>query len=564
MDATAARPEPDKPRRAVPALRSPIAIRLIRVTFGLYVLVAALIAGAQIAEEYLGTVQEMQRELTVYAGGFENGLGSALWALDTEELQSIVAGMTRIPGIAGVKVVDHRRSRTFAVSGAVQDGNGTPLWYGRDGQPAPPPDSGAFTGLFGQEHAIQHTHAMGTALVGYVTIYSNSNAVFDRVWVPIAFVLGGAAVKTVALWLIFVFVARRLLVQPLARLTEAVEQMDPRTGHGPPVAPPTDRSDELTELAQAFADLVRRLRAETEARNWLEAGLEEEVRRRTEEAEAARRAAERALAELGETQAHLVQAEKMASLATLVAGVAHEINTPVGIVVTASSHLIDEARRMESRAREGSLRRADLDAFLNAVTEAGSIVLSNGRRAAQLVQSFKRVAVDEASEERRTFQLDDYVRDVLATLGPRLSRTPIAVEVGIPRDVDLDSYPGALAQVLTNLLLNALLHAFPDGSRGRIVIAARRDAPDMVELTVSDDGCGIAPDLLPRIFDPFVTTRRSAGGSGLGLHVAFNRVTLTLGGSIAVDSTLGRGTTFTLRLPRVAPMPVHPQPEGVR
>ncbi|WP_109118217.1 ATP-binding protein [Azospirillum sp. TSO22-1] len=563
MDAPLASPEPHKPRRIAPALRSPIAIRLIRVTFGLYVLVAALIAGAQIAEEYLGTVREMQRELTVYAGGFENGLGSALWALDTEELQSIVAGMTRIPGIAGVKVVDHRRARTFAVSGAVQDGSGT-LWYGRDGQPAPPPDSRAFTGLFGQEHAVQHTHAMGTALVGYVTIYSNSHAVFDRVWVPIAFVLGGAVVKTVALWLIFVFVARRLLVQPLARLTEAVEQMDPRTGHGPLVVPPPDRKDELTELAQAFADLVRRLRAETEARNWLEAGLEAEVRRRTEEADAARRAAERALAELGETQVHLVQAEKMASLATLVAGVAHEINTPVGIVVTASSHLIDEARRMELRAREGNLRRADLDAFLNAVTEAGSIVLSNGRRAAQLVQSFKRVAVDEASEERRTFLLDDYVRDVLATLGPRLSRTPIAVEIAIPRDLDLDSYPGALAQVLTNLLLNALLHAFPDGSRGRIVLAARRDEPEMVELRISDDGCGIAPDLLPRIFDPFVTTRRSAGGSGLGLHVAFNRVTLTLGGSIAVDSALGRGTTFTLRLPRVAPTPVHPEPEGVR
>ncbi|WP_448188236.1 sensor histidine kinase [Azospirillum sp. sgz301742] len=545
-------------------LRSQIAVRLIRVTFGLYVLVAALIAGTQIVQEYLGSLEGVQRELTIYAGAFENGLGSALWSLDTEELQSMVAGMTRIPGIAGVKVVDHRRARTFAVAGAVLDGNGTATWHGRDGRPGPAPDARILTGLFGQEHPVQHTHAMGSTLVGYATLYSNSGAVLDRVWVPVALVLGGAAVKTAALWLIFVFVARRLLVRPLTRLTEAVVHMDPRTGPGPDLAPRSDSGDELAALENAFADLSHRLREETAARNALAAGLEDEVRRRTGEAVTARRSAERALAELGEAQAHLVQAEKMASLATLVAGVAHEINTPVGIVVTASSHLIDEARRMEERAREGNLRRADLDGFLGAVTEAATIVLSNGRRAAHLVQSFKRVAVDEASEERRVFVLDTYVRDVLATLGPRLSRSPVRVDLDIPEGIELESYPGALAQVLTNLLLNALVHAFPDASGGRITIAAREDAPNSIELTVSDDGCGIAPDLLPRVFDPFVTTRRSAGGSGLGLHVAFNRVTLTLGGSIAVDSRLGRGTAFTLHLPRVAPEPVHPEPEGVR
>ena len=540
--------------RKVP-LRSQIAVRLIRVTFGLYVLVAALIAGAQITEEYLGSLESVQRELTIYAGAFENGLGSALWSLDTEELQSLVVGMTRIPEIAGVKVVDHRRARTFAVAGAVLDG-----------RLAPAPDARNLTGLFGQEHPVQHTHAMGSTLVGYVTLYSNSDVVLNRVWVPVAFVLGGAAVKTVALWLIFVFVARRLLVRPLARLTEAVVQMDPRKMNSDigQRAPRSSDDDELAALEHAFADLADRLRAETAARNVLASGLEDEVRRRTGEADAARRSAERALAKLGETQAHLVQAEKMASLATLVAGVAHEINTPVGIVVTASSHLIDEARRMEGRAREGNLRRADLDAFLGAVTEAASIVLSNGRRAAQLVQSFKRVAVDEASEERRVFALDEYVRDVLATLGPRLSRSPVHLELDLPAGVELESYPGALAQALTNLVLNALVHAFPDSSGGRIAVAAREDGPDTVELTVSDDGCGITPDLLPRIFDPFVTTRRNGGGSGLGLHIAFNRVTLTLGGAIGVDSRLGKGTTFTLRLPRVAPAPVHPEPEGVR
>ncbi len=555
---------PARGKAGAPPVRSQIAVRLIRVTFGLYVLVASLIAGGQIAQEYLGSLRSVQRELTIYAGGFENGLGSALWALDTEELQSIVAGMMRIPGIAGVKVVDHRRNRTLAVTGAVLDGDGTAAWYGHNGRLGPPPDARVLAGLFGQEHPVHHTHAMGTALVGHLTIYSNSDAVLGRVWVPVAFVLGGAVVKSVALWLIFVFVARRLLVRPLAHLTEVVEQMDPRTGQGPDVAPRPGGDDELAALEHAFADLIRRLRGETEARNRLEADLEAEVRRRTEEADTARRAAERALAKLGEAQAHLVQAEKMASLATLVAGVAHEINTPVGIVVTASSHLIDEARRMEVRAGTGSLRRADLDSFLGSVTEAASIVLSNGRRAAQLVQSFKRVAVDEASEERRVFVLGDYVRDVLATLGPRLSGSPVRVDLDLPLELELDSYPGALAQVLTNLVLNALLHAYPDGSGGRIAIAARADGPDTVEMRVSDDGTGIAPALLPRVFDPFVTTRRSAGGSGLGLHIAFNRVTLTLGGAITVDSRPGHGTVFTLRLPRVAPAPIHPEPEGVR
>ncbi|GAA4255723.1 hypothetical protein GCM10022293_43530 [Azospirillum formosense] len=272
---------------------------------------------------------------------------------------------------------------------------------------------------------------------------------------------------------------------------------------------------------------------------------------------AAKEAAERALHDLRQTQRSLVQAEKLASLGALVAGVAHEINTPVGVGVTAASHLCEQARQFKAGLADGQLRRRDLEEFVDRVEEGGSIILGNLERACTLVQSFKQVAVDQTSEVLRPFELRGYLDGVLGSLAPQLKGTGHRVTLDCPDGLVMDSYPGALSQVVSNLVINALLHAFRPDVPGTIAITARTDGPlpagaTSLVLDVADDGRGIPPDHIERIFEPFFTTRRAEGGSGLGLHIVHNIVTGTLGGRIAVASQPGAGCRFTLHLPLTA------------
>lgn len=277
-------------------------------------------------------------------------------------------------------------------------------------------------------------------------------------------------------------------------------------------------------------------------------------KRSEEETDAAKQRAERALADLRSAQESLIQAEKMASLGALVAGVAHEVNTPVGIALTGITHLGDNTRRIVRQVDDNQLRRSDLNGYLGMAGEACQLIEANLNRAVELIQSFKQTAVDQTSEERRRFDLRTYLDDVLASLRPRLKQTPHRVEVDCPDGVTVDSYPGALFQVLTNLTINSVTHAyppevFPDGKAGTLRIAVTCPDPTEVELVFSDDGCGIPPANRGRIFDPFFTTRRGKGGSGLGLHIVFNIVANRLGGGIRVESEEGQGTRFILRFP---------------
>ncbi|WP_434622076.1 ATP-binding protein [Azospirillum sp. B2RO_4] len=265
-----------------------------------------------------------------------------------------------------------------------------------------------------------------------------------------------------------------------------------------------------------------------------------------------RDAAERALGELKATQASLIQAEKMASLGQLVAGVAHEVNTPIGITITGASQLQALIGELSDRHTANALKKSDFQRFLSDGMEMANLILSNSTRAANLVQSFKLVAVDQSSDERRAFLLRDYIDELLRSLHPTYkARTALTIDIDCPADLELDGYPGALSQILTNLIMNALVHALDPEQPGCIAIAARVIDGDMVELSIADDGAGIAPEVLPKVFDPFFTTRRGAGGSGLGLHIVYNLVTGRLHGTIGVESRPGDGTRFTLRFPRV-------------
>lgn len=253
--------------------------------------------------------------------------------------------------------------------------------------------------------------------------------------------------------------------------------------------------------------------------------------------------------ELQETQDKLVESEKMASLSGLVAGVSHEINTPVGNAVTAASHLQEQFGDIQQRYQAGQMKRADFEGHLEQTERGLGIILSNLERAHELVQSFKQVAVDQNSEAREDFQVCAYLEKVITSLDPTLKKTPHRVELDCDQEVILHSYPGALSQVVTNLVMNSVSHAYEESAEGGTMRLRVRAQEGELLLDYSDDGAGIPPEVQERIFEPFFTTKRGQGGSGLGMHVVYNLVTQKLGGEIVCHSTPGEGTRFAISLP---------------
>jgi signal transduction histidine kinase len=254
-----------------------------------------------------------------------------------------------------------------------------------------------------------------------------------------------------------------------------------------------------------------------------------------------------------ETQRYLIETERLAALGGLVAGVAHEISSPVGTSLTVASTLAHRSADFTNQIASGQVRRAMLIEFADGCRGATEQLVANLQRAGGLIQSFKQVAVDRSSDGRRAFDLKLATEQVVASVQARLSKSQSSLAVEIPSEITLDSYPGAYGQVLTNLIFNAVTHGFADGPGGYMLVKAHRLGTDQVEITFADDGGGIPEEVQRHVFDPFFTTRRPQGSTGLGLYIVHNLVTQQLGGRIALISTPGKGTTIGMTLPLLAP-----------
>jgi PAS domain S-box-containing protein len=302
-------------------------------------------------------------------------------------------------------------------------------------------------------------------------------------------------------------------------------------------------SGEIEYLVVEGRDITDKWNAEQELR-WLNEELEMRVQART-------MALEKSLSSLKETQDQLVESEKMASLGGLVAGVAHEINTPLGIGVTTTSYLDQKIDEMLEKYENETITRADFEKFLHVSKESATSSLLNLTRASELIHSFKQVAADQSSESRREFELKSYLDEILLSLHSMYKKSGHEVTI-YGEEIELKSYPGAIMQIMTNLLNNALQHGFEKKKNGKIMITtSRRDG--MAVIKFADDGAGMNEYVLKRIYEPFFTTKRSQGGAGLGMHVVYNLVNRTLGGTIQCSSTQGQGTVFNISIPVDAP-----------
>lgn len=307
-------------------------------------------------------------------------------------------------------------------------------------------------------------------------------------------------------------------------------------------------------LILAEEDITEKRRIERELSE-LNTSLEQRVTDRTEALRVANEELSLTVETLRQAQVELVRSEKLAALGSLVAGIAHELNTPIGNCITIASTLDEQIDDFVAAIQQG-LRRSTLDSFTGSARQAADILMRNLQRASELVVSFKQVAVDQTSSQRRQFALGEVVAEILLTLQPTIRKTPYVVDYSIPPEIVCDSYPGPLGQVVSNLVNNALLHGFEGRTKGVVSIGAKMVSATHFELTVTDDGCGIPKSHQMRIYDPFFTTKLGKGGSGLGLNIVYNLVTEVLGGDISLDSEPGRGTSFAIVVPLLAPVRV--------
>ena len=459
-------------------------------------------------------------------------LPSALWDLDKSKVDSIVEAEMLPPEVVAIRVYDSSVG-LFAGKARTADGGLAAVVPTTSPEGTPVEASLVFQDSGAASSALKPV-SVGKVVINFSRARIDA-ALSQDLLRKVIEVLVLDAVLVVALSL-----SLRVVFEPLRALRDGLFELATR-GTGEVEELPENRRDELGDVIRGFNQIQRRLKST--------------IVRIREAEDAARRSGQetaQALQDLRQTQESLLQSERLASLGSLVAGVAHEINTPVGIALTSASVLKAATDDIQAAVASTGIKKSDVMRYLDTAAESARLIMNNAYRAAHLIHSFKQIAVDQTSEARRPFGLREYVEEVVSSLQPKLKKTPIALRINCPADIVLDSYPGAFAQVITNLTLNCVEHAFVGEQAGHIDISARLDG-ELVELHVSDDGRGIAPDVLDRIFDPFFTTRRGQGGTGLGLNIVYNLIAKQFGGTIAVTSVLGEGTHFTLRIPRVTP-----------
>jgi signal transduction histidine kinase len=246
----------------------------------------------------------------------------------------------------------------------------------------------------------------------------------------------------------------------------------------------------------------------------------------------------------------ILQSEKMSSLGEIVSGVSHEINTPIGVSITAISSQEKKVKEMIKNYEENKIVKADFENFLNSLSRTNQIIATNLERASNLVQNFKKVSVDMSHEEERIFNVKDYIESILLALSPKLKKTKHVVKVLCDEDLSIHSFPGAMSQIITNLIMNSLTHAFDNEQTGKISIEALELNGEFI-MIYSDDGKGIKEENMEKIFNPFFTTNRGGGGTGLGLNIVYNIITQALKGTIVCTSEEGQGCKFVIKIPIV-------------
>lgn len=347
---------------------------------------------------------------------------------------------------------------------------------------------------------------------------------------------------------------QRIITEPIETLTQFMRRVA-RTGEYSATIDTANTSD-VEELSSALNTLLKRMQGYVEKNHKMEqeyqslnAGLEEMVSQRTTALKEANQELIQTLEKLHQFQRQIVQNEKMASLGDMVAGVAHEVNTPIGLGVTASTMMLDRLKTLKDDFESKNLKASSMQKFVTEGEENLNIIYRNLNRAAELISSFKQVAVDQSSENSRVFILSQLIDEILLSMRPRLKKVKHQISVECDKELCIESKAGPINQILINLIMNSIIHGFDGVDSGEIVIKATMLGKHNLKIMYSDNGKGIPEAIRKKIFDPFVTTKRGQGGSGLGMHLVYNLITQALNGSITLESQSNQGVKFDIVFP---------------
>lgn len=562
--------------------------KLLARVLSVYFVLTLIVTAGQIFTEYLNAKSHIEGELKTLKNTFSTSLTRAIWELNTPQAKSIAVGLMELPIVEGVQIRDEN-SNYIADLGRTSKLVGESITKGvvRD-------HAG---GTFGYSFPLIFEFSGRTSLVGDVTLYSSSAIIFSRIEVGIFFLIGNAIVKTAFLVFLFMSAFRTMLTNPLNELTQQITDFNLDDPESSKLDLSIDEDNELKVLETSYNKLIdemiefqsklagtqselqqanlrlddqnisleeevakktatlsrimldleqqkdellinqRELRQENENRQF----IEDELRKRNTELATSMETIQMA-------KDQLVESERMASLGGLVAGIAHDVNTPLGVSVTATSFLHDRVKKLQSAYDNKKLTGNTMTSFLSEAEQTITLLTNNLNRASDLISSFKQVAVDQTSEAEREINVSEYLTEVVQSLAPNFKKTQHTIDIHCPDDLSIKCAPGVLAQILTNMIMNSLIHGFEDKTKGAIRLEISEQDNNLV-INYSDDGRGLDEGTLKRLFDAFFTTRRGKGGSGLGTHIMYNLVTQTLGGDIEAFSKPGEGLRYIITIP---------------
>jgi C4-dicarboxylate-specific signal transduction histidine kinase len=359
--------------------------------------------------------------------------------------------------------------------------------------------------------------------------------------------------------MLFIYLGSRKLqlyiTKPIVDLAQIVRQITINNDYSIQIQ--SHSSDEIGVLYEDFNKMLSNIEKHKKERNIalieakehrehleeLTKELESRVKERTKELE-------NSLNTLTSAQAKLIESEKMASLGNLVSGVAHEVNTPLGNAVTASSLINENSALLLTQLNDNTLKKSTLESTLLTLNETSVLISNNLHRAAELIKSFKKISVDQSNEDKREFEIGEYIKEIFMTFHNQIKQLPIEINIQTTSEIIILSYPGIIAQIISNLIQNSLFHAFDDGRDGQIDVYIKEDETYVI-IEYKDNGKGIEPNFITKVYEPFITTKRNQGGSGLGLNIVYNLITQKLKGTIDISSQIGEGTQFVISIPKV-------------
>ncbi|RPJ65311.1 HAMP domain-containing histidine kinase [Alteromonas sediminis] len=430
--------------------------------------------------------------------------------------------------------------------------------YNKSGQSTIPNKIGQLDGLYsGNEVSggieLAHPIVFMGKKVGDLYMRASTDELSTFITESVAF----HALLFILMLLIATFLALRLqraitwpLTQAINLLHKTMKERNYAHRAGPSQIAEIDKLNNATNLLlQRIEEIIDKQKEAEAQHKKLNTSLEQMVSQRTVALKEANQELIQTLEKLHQFQRQIVQNEKMASLGDMVAGVAHEVNTPIGLGVTASTMMLDRLTTIKEQFDAKTLKASTMSRFIDEGQENLNIIYRNLNRAAELISSFKQVAVDQTSEASREVNVKQLINEILLSLRPRLKKTPHEVVVNCPDDLILETKAGPINQILINLIVNSIIHAFEDNEKGIITITISMLTEDNLRLIYTDTGSGIPNSIRKRIFDPFVTTKRGQGGSGLGMHLVYNLVTQGLNGSITLNSEEGQGVEFVIVFP---------------